>query len=67
MRVRAIEQGFYSGRRRVGAVFEVPDGTTANWFVPVVEQKAAPAPTPAKSKAKPAKPEVPDKGADDLV
>lgn len=35
MKVRAIRTGFYGGRRRPGAVFDVPEGITGSWFVPV--------------------------------
>lgn len=46
MKVRAIEGGFFGGsRRRAGSVFEVPDGTTSRWFVPVASpHDSAPAP-----------------------
>lgn len=38
MKVKAIDVGFYGGfRRRVGATFDVPDGTKGAWFVPVDE------------------------------
>lgn len=35
MKVRAIKMGFYEALRSVGDVFDVPDGETASWFVPV--------------------------------
>lgn len=36
MKVKAIAEGFFAGhRRRKGALFEVPEGTKASWFVPV--------------------------------
>lgn len=34
MKVKATKAGFFGGsRRRVGDVFDVPDGTKAAWFV----------------------------------
>jgi hypothetical protein len=50
MRVRALQMGFFGGaRRRVGDVFDVPDGTKAKWFAlegevkpPAKPQKQAP-------------------------
>lgn len=35
MKVRALRTGFFGGRRRPGAVFDVPDGERGSWFVPV--------------------------------
>lgn len=36
MRVIATHTGFYNGhRRRAGTEFEVKDGQTSKWFVPV--------------------------------
>ncbi|MBP8282321.1 MAG: hypothetical protein KAX46_00135 [Chromatiaceae bacterium] len=52
MRVVATEFGFYIGRRRVGDVFDVPEGTTAKWFRPV-DVPALLAPEPAPEAAKP--------------
>lgn len=49
MRVVATEVGFYDGaRRKVGAIFEVPEGVTAKWFEPVESSAKVVAP---KSKA----------------
>ena len=43
MKVRAIRTGFYGGRRRPGAVFDVPEGSQGSWFVPVeVPEEQAP-------------------------
>ena len=43
MKVRAIRTGFYGGRRRPGAVFDVPEGERGSWFVPVeVPEEQAP-------------------------
>ena len=35
MQVHAIRQGFYGSLREPGDEFEVPDGDTGSWFVPV--------------------------------
>jgi hypothetical protein len=41
MQVRALQAGFFGGaRRRVGDVFDVPEGAKATWFAPVGETKA---------------------------
>ena len=40
MKVKAISPGFHKGRRRAGDEFEVPDGSKASWFVPVIESAA---------------------------
>lgn len=81
MRVKATKVGFYDGsRRRVGDVFEVPDGIKGKWFEPMPVTEA---PKVEKSKPKPkGKGEEPStlseltrldaeamsaKGADDLV
>ena len=43
MKVRAIRTGFFGGRRRPGTVFDVPEGSTGSWFVPVeVPEEQAP-------------------------
>ncbi len=43
MKVRALRTGFFGGRRRPGTVFDVPDGSTGSWFVPVeVPEEQAP-------------------------
>lgn len=47
MQVKALETGFFNGRRvRAGEVFDVPEGTKAKWFVPVAEVKPS---KPAKA------------------
>lgn len=61
MEVRALEMGFFDGRRiRPGQTFEVPEGTKARWFKPVGEpvkgaEKAAEK-AAAKGKGKKAEP-----------
>lgn len=41
MRVKATAMGFHGGfRRRVGDVFEVPDGSKAKWFVPADDARS---------------------------
>lgn len=61
MRVKAIATGFYAGaRRRVGAEFEVKDGESADWFVPLEAPKrtrAQAAPAPAAPEEQPAEPQ----------
>lgn len=52
MKVRALQAGFFGGRRRAGDVFDVPEGTKGKWFAPVADSKAA-----AAAPAKPAKQE----------
>jgi hypothetical protein len=53
MQVRATSMGFFGGsRRRVGEVFDVPEGTRASWFVPVGVASAAPT-DPAKTARRP--------------
>lgn len=43
MKVRALRTGFFGGRRRPGTVFDVPEGSTGSWFVPVeVPEEQAP-------------------------
>lgn len=49
MQVRALQAGFFGGRRRPGDVFEVPEGAKATWFAPVGDVKA---PAAGKAKAK---------------
>lgn len=72
MKVRAIAQGFYNGRRKVGDVFEVRDGASASWWEAVKPQPTAPVEIPAP-KAKKAGKKEPEKaieaepGNDDLV
>lgn len=65
MRVRAIADGFYRGRRRAGAVFEVEDGAKARWF----EAVDAPAPVEKAALAVPKKPRLKTKptAEDDLA
>lgn len=52
MQVRALQAGFFGGRRRAGDVFEVPEGTKGKWFAPVGETKAPAAAKPAKQEPK---------------
>jgi hypothetical protein len=40
MKVKATRFGYFEGRRREGAEFEVPDGTIGSWFEPVPETPA---------------------------
>lgn len=41
MKVRALQMGFFNGRRvRKGTVIEVPEGTTALWLAPVASPAA---------------------------
>lgn len=48
MKVIAHYMGFYGGeRRRPGAVFEVPEGTTSKWFAPPGEKLASGMKAPA--------------------
>lgn len=35
--VKAIAKGFYVSNRRVGDVFDVPEGFKGSWFIPCVE------------------------------
>lgn len=54
MKVVATEMGFVDGNRvRAGTVFEVPDGSTAKWFVPLdgAASKAKSADKPKTPKA----------------
>lgn len=49
MKVRAKQMGFYGGaRRRVGEVFEIPDGATLGKWMEPVDNKAKVGPAPAK-------------------
>lgn len=58
MKVRAIEQGFYKGRRRKGQVFELPDTMKLGKWMELVEEPTA-TPTPSK-KGKGKEPKVDD-------
>lgn len=41
MKVVAVKEAFYNGRRvRVGAELDVPEGTKGSWFAPVASIKA---------------------------
>lgn len=54
MKVVATEMGFVDGNRvRAGAVFDVPDGSTAKWYVPLesAASKAADKPKAPKAEA----------------
>lgn len=56
MKVKATSAGFFGGmRRRVGDVFEVPDGTKGTWFTAVPAKGAAvePVDKPKRAKAAP--------------
>lgn len=73
MRVKVIKLAFYNGGRvKPGDVINVPDGTKAKWFEPIVEKVEKPAAAPAKPRGKsPAKEpepsgEVEGEGADFL-
>jgi len=63
MKVEAIAQGFYKGRRyREGAQFDVPSGTTGKWFVPaaaIEKPKAETLTVPVKGGKKPEKDAAP--------
>jgi|GEM_PF-1560496 len=51
MKVVATEMGFVDGNRvRAGTVFDVPEGSTAKWYVPL-ESAASKAKPEAKAKA----------------
>lgn len=69
MRVVATEFGFFGGsRHRAGEEFDVPEGTTAKWFHPVVAPASPvvePAPEVVKPRGKKAKPAA--DSADDLA
>lgn len=58
MKVRATAVGFHGGsRRRVGEVFDVPEGVTGSWFEPAskpakASKKADPEPTTLSEGAK---------------
>ena len=40
MKVKATKAGYYGGYRMAGDVFEVEDGLTASWFVPLEQTEA---------------------------
>lgn len=52
MQVRALAPGFFGGRRRVGDVFDVPEGTKGKWFAPVGETRAPAKAAPKKDEPK---------------
>lgn len=50
MKVQATEMGFKFGRRiRKGEEFDVPEGETAAWFIPVDHVKEQPKAKPKKA------------------
>jgi hypothetical protein len=52
MLVKALKDGFYKGRRRAGAVFNVPDGAKAKWYeaVPGVDDSKSAPKVPTRQK-----------------
>lgn len=57
MKVVATEMGFVDGNRvRAGTVFDVPEGSTAKWYVPL--ESAASKAKPEAKAVKPVKPEA---------
>jgi hypothetical protein len=54
MKVKAITDGFYGGaRRRAGAVFEVPAGTTGHWLEVVADDTPVERPRQKAKKQEP--------------
>jgi len=69
MQVRAQRAGFFGADfKPAGAVFNVPDGTTASWFVPIATQAEAGKPQgqPAPYTPKPKRIKAQDKAGTGL-
>ena len=58
MKVKATKAGYCGGYRMAGDVFEVEDGLTASWFVPLEPEPEQPEPEqPEPEQPEPEQPE----------
>ena len=68
MRVIAIKEGFFGGKRvRAGQVFEVPAGAKGKWFAPAAPLEKPKAESKVEPKVKVKPPKAAEPAADDLT